>query len=73
MLFPLQYRRRALAWLFMNPQQWIHLRELARVTGSTPGTLKKEVDALLATGLIQMRAIIGGKLIADCSRSYPTR
>lgn len=26
-----------------------------------------------ATGLIQMRAIIGGKLIADCSRSYPTR
>ena len=26
-----------------------------------------------ATGQIQMRAIIGGKLIADCSRSYPTR
>lgn len=25
------------------------------------------------TGQIQMRAIIGGKLIADCSRSYPTR
>lgn len=26
-----------------------------------------------ATGLIQMRAIIGGKLIADCSHSYPSR
>lgn len=26
-----------------------------------------------ATDQIQMRAIIGGKLIADCSRSYPTR
>lgn len=25
------------------------------------------------TGQIQMRAIIGGRLIADCSRSYPTR
>ncbi len=41
----------------MNPQSWIHLRELARVTGSTPGTLKKEVDALLAAGLIQMRQV----------------
>jgi len=26
-----------------------------------------------ATGQIQMRAIIGGKLIAECARSYPTR
>lgn len=25
------------------------------------------------TGQIQMRAIIGGKLIAECARSYPTR
>jgi len=26
-----------------------------------------------ASGQIQMRAIIGGKLVAECSRSYPTR
>lgn len=26
-----------------------------------------------ATGQIQLRAIIGGRLIAECSRSYPTR
>ena len=53
LLFPNQYRRKVLALLLMNPQKWVHLRELARLTGASPGTLKKELDALLAAGLLR--------------------
>lgn len=56
-LFPLQYRRKVLAFMCMNPTQWIHLRELARLTGTSAGTLKKEVDALTAVGLLQLRRV----------------
>lgn len=57
LLFPNQYRRRVLGLLFMKPGQWIHLRELARMTNAVPGTLKKEVDALCQVGLLQSQRI----------------
>lgn len=57
LLFPNQYRRKVLAWLLMNPQKWVHLRELARLTGASPGTLKKELDALTAAGLLDSRKV----------------
>lgn len=41
----------------MNPTRWIHLRELARLTASAPGTLKKEVDALVDAGLLIARHV----------------
>jgi predicted nucleotidyltransferase len=53
LLFPNQYRRKVLALLLMNPHKWVHLRELARLTGASPGTLKKELDALQAAGLLK--------------------
>lgn len=31
----------------------MHLRELALLTGASPGTLKKELDALMASGLLK--------------------
>ena len=57
LLFPNKYRRRVLALLLTNPGKWIHLRELARLTGAVPGTLKKEVDALVAVGLLRPRRV----------------
>jgi len=57
LLFPNQYRRKVLAWLLMHPQDWVHLRELARLTGASPGTLKKELDALTAAGLLELRKV----------------
>lgn len=57
LLFPNQYRRKVLAWLLMHPQDWVHLRELARLTGASPGTLKKELDALTAAGLLESRKV----------------
>lgn len=57
LLFPNQYRRKVLAWLLMHPQDWVHLRQLARLTGASPGTLKKELDALTAAGLLESRKV----------------
>jgi len=55
LLFPNLYRRKVLALLLMSPYQWVHLRELARLTGASAGTLKKELDALLNAGLLKSR------------------
>ena len=57
LLFHNQYRRRVLAWLVMYPQEWVHLRELARSTGASAGTLKKELDALTKAGLLTSRKV----------------
>lgn len=52
LLFPNQYRRKVLVLLLTNPNKSLHLRELARLTAASPGTLKKELDALTAVGLL---------------------
>lgn len=45
--------------------------DAALPAGNQGDSIQARFDA--ATGSIQMRAIIGGKLIAECSRSYPIR
>lgn len=57
LLFPNKYRRRVLALLLTNPDKWIHLRELARMVGAVAGTLKKEMDALVAVGLLRTQRV----------------
>lgn len=57
LLFPNQYRRNVLAFLLMKPKHSVHLRELARLTGASAGTLKKELDALLAAGLLKSQKV----------------
>ena len=57
LLFPNQYRRKVLGLLLMRPEQQIHLRELARVIGAAPGTLKKELDALCGVGLLRAERV----------------
>ncbi len=57
LLFPNQYRRKVLALLMLNPHRWLHLRELARLTDSSPGTLKKELDALTSVGLLKFQKV----------------
>jgi len=57
LLFPNQYRRKVLALMLMNPHKWVHLRELARLTNASPGTLKKELDALVTSGLLKLQKV----------------
>lgn len=46
-------RQRVLAVLLLRPDISFHLRELARLTGSHPGTLGRELDKLTESGLLQ--------------------
>ena len=43
--------------MLMNPHKWVHLRELARLTNASPGTLKKELDAVVASGLLKLQKV----------------
>jgi len=40
------YRRRVLCLLLLRPDQAYHVREIARLTGTVPGTLHKELSKL---------------------------
>jgi len=46
------YRQRALTQLLLHPDNSYHVRELARLTGTTPGTLHKELARLAVAGLL---------------------
>lgn len=70
LLFPNQTRRKVLAWVLMHPEQSIHLRELARRTQATPGTLKKELDALGDVGLLH-RQRIGNQVQFRANTEHP--
>ena len=67
LLFPNQYRRKVLGLLLMRPEQQIHLRELARVIGAAPGTLKKELDALCGVGLLRAERV--GNQVRFCANT----
>lgn len=51
LLFP-SARQRVLALLLLQPASAFHLRELARATGTHPGTLGRELDKLARAGLL---------------------
>lgn len=51
LLFPAA-RQRLLAQLLLNPDESFHLRELARLTGSHAGTAGRELEKLVAVGLL---------------------
>ncbi len=70
LLFPNQYRRNVLALLLMQPEQRMHLRELARQTQAAPGTLKKELDALCHVGLLR-RERVGNQVHFQANRDHP--
>ncbi|MGY0611253.1 nucleotidyltransferase domain-containing protein [Luteimonas sp. A501] len=50
-----QTRQAVLAVLLLQPEANFHLRELARMTGSHAGTLGRELDKLVAAGLVLRR------------------
>ena len=46
------YRRQVLATLFLHPGERFHVRELARMTGVSAGSLHRELRAMAESGLL---------------------
>ncbi len=55
------YRRRALGLLLLHPEQSYHVREIARQTGTSVGSLHKELARLAQAGLL-LRKEIGNQV-----------
>src|SRR5512142_1723119 len=49
-------RQRILALLMVEPERRLHLREIQRRVGTSPGTASRELARLVATGLIEREA-----------------
>lgn len=64
------YRQRALTQLLLNPDRSYHVRELARLTGTTPGTLHKELSKLAKVGLL-LREKQGNQVRYRANRGCP--
>ncbi len=64
------YRRKVLSQLLLNPDQDYHVRELARLTETAPGTLHKELARLAESGLL-LRHAQGNQVRYQANRQCP--
>ena len=51
------YRSRVLGLLLLHPERTYYLREIARLTSTIPGTLKRELDKLMEVGLLTVKKV----------------
>lgn len=52
-----EYRKRILGLLLLHPEQSYHVRELARLTHTSAGTLHKELSKLSNAGILQGKRV----------------
>ena len=64
------YRRRVLGLLLLNPDTTYHVRELARLTGTSAGTLHKELTKLTTGGILR-RQEVGNQVRYGANRDCP--
>lgn len=64
------YRQRVLELLLLQPTQRFHVRELARQTGTTAGTLHRELSKLAEAGLL-LRERQGNQVLYQANRACP--
>lgn len=69
-LFPAAYRRKVLSLLLLNPERRLHVREIARLTGTTAGTLNKELRRLQEAGLLESERV-GNQVRYSANRGHP--
>ena len=48
-----EYRRQVLGLLLLHPDESYHMREIARLTHTQPGTLHKELAKLAEAGILK--------------------
>lgn len=64
------YRRQVLALLLLHPDESFHLRELARITNTQPGTLRRELTQLVEAGVLS-REKLGNLVRYKANRESP--
>lgn len=64
------YRKKVLSQLLLNPDMDYHVRELARVTGTSAGTLHKELAHLASAGVL-LRKEQGNQVRYQANRHCP--
>lgn len=69
LLFPASYRRQVLSLLLLHPERRLHVREIARLTGTAAGTLNKELTRLHEVGLLN-RERVGNQVQYSANRSH---
>ena len=65
-----QYRSRVLGLLLLHPEQAYYLRQIASLTGTTPGTLQREMIKLEQAELVTVKKI-GNQTHYQANRSCP--
>ena len=65
-------RSAVLGVLFLYPDSALHVRELARITGASPGSLHRELRALTELGLL-LRQVTGRQVNYRANRACPLR
>jgi predicted nucleotidyltransferase len=68
LLFP-EYRRRVLGLLLLHPENHYHVREIARLTSTAPGTLHRELTKL-AKAEVLTREVSGNQVYYQANRSF---
>lgn len=64
------YRRQVLGVLLLHPDEAFHLREIARVTQTQPGTLRRELAQLAQAGVLATEKV-GNLVRYQADRSCP--
>src|SRR5579863_1888124 len=64
------YRRKVLRLLLLHPGEHFHLREIARMTHTQPGTVRRELSLLARAGVIERNAQ-GNQVRFRANESYP--
>lgn len=70
LLFPLQYRGKALALLLLQPQRKLHVREIARLTNTVAGAMSKELGRLHRAGLL-LQERVGNQVQFFANEAHP--
>ncbi len=65
-----QYRRRVLALLLLHPESSWHVREIARLTQTQPGTLNRELAKLANAGVLS-RVAVGNQVRYSANKNCP--
>lgn len=64
------YRQKVLTLLLLHPDQHFHVREIARLTGTSAGTLHKELARLALAGVL-VRDVVGNQVRYGANRQCP--